>query len=79
MPLQGFMQIPMAFVNEAKHDVKHTQGNASTLILAVVAPDQRKPTKRHIDDKVKHKEIRKFRPIILTSQVNLFLCNAPSL
>ncbi|UZP36847.1 hypothetical protein NXS19_004663 [Fusarium pseudograminearum] len=65
--------------NDLWKDVKHTQGNKNTLILAVVAPGQRKPMKRLIDDKVKHKKIREFRPITFSRQVNLFLRKTPRL
>ncbi|KAF4456707.1 hypothetical protein F53441_1263 [Fusarium austroafricanum] len=50
-------------------DVKKTQGNPSTLILAVVAPEQRKPMKKIIDEKIKKKKIRS--SVIVTTQEQL--------
>ncbi|EMT71924.1 hypothetical protein FOC4_g10003767 [Fusarium odoratissimum] len=50
-------------------DVKSTEGNPSALVLALVAPEQRKAMKKLIDDKVKKKKIRS--SVIVTTQDQL--------
>ncbi|VTO87317.1 unnamed protein product [Fusarium graminearum] len=62
--------------NDLWANIRLTQGNTSTLILAVVAPDQIKPMKRIIDEKAKENKIREFRPIILSRHVDLLLCES---
>ncbi|SPJ71338.1 uncharacterized protein FTOL_01066 [Fusarium torulosum] len=50
-------------------DVKSTEGNPSTLVLALVVPDQRKAMKKLIDDKVKKRKIRS--TVVVTTQDQL--------
>ncbi|KAF5722729.1 hypothetical protein FMUND_2606 [Fusarium mundagurra] len=50
-------------------DVKATEGNPSTLVLALVAPEQRKAMRKLIDDKVKKKKIRS--SVVVTTQDQL--------
>ncbi|KAF5648929.1 hypothetical protein F52700_747 [Fusarium sp. NRRL 52700] len=50
-------------------DVKATEGNSSTLVLALVAPEQRKAMRKLIDDKAKKKKIRS--SVIVTTQNQL--------
>ncbi|KAF4502604.1 hypothetical protein FAGAP_1190 [Fusarium agapanthi] len=50
-------------------DVKSTEGNPSTLVLALVAPEQRKAMRKLIDDKIKKKKIRS--SIVVTTQGQL--------
>ncbi|KAF5230126.1 hypothetical protein FAUST_9986 [Fusarium austroamericanum] len=66
---QAELDIYQSQNNDLWKDVKHTQGNKNTLILAVVAPDQRKPMKRLIDDKAKHKKIQS--SVVVTTQDQL--------
>ncbi|CAF3488150.1 unnamed protein product [Fusarium graminearum] len=66
---QAELDIYQSQNNDLWKDVKHTQGNKSTLILAVVAPDQRKPMKRLIEDKAKHKKIQS--SVVVTTQDQL--------
>ncbi|PNP73542.1 hypothetical protein FNYG_13136 [Fusarium nygamai] len=50
-------------------DVKATEGNPSTLVLALVAPEQRKAMRKLIDDKIKKKKIRS--SVVVTTQDQL--------
>ncbi|CAG1963085.1 unnamed protein product [Fusarium graminearum] len=63
--------------NDLWANIRYTQGNTSTLILAVVVPDQIKPMKRLIAEKTKENKIREFRPIILSHYVYLLPCESP--
>lgn len=50
-------------------DVKVTEGNPSTLVLALVAPEQRKAMRKLIEDKIKKKKIRS--SVVVTTQDEL--------
>ncbi|WXC58367.1 hypothetical protein SNK03_004265 [Fusarium graminearum] len=55
--------------NDLWANIRLTQGNTSTLILAVVAPDQIKPMKRIIDKKAKENKIQS--SVVVTTQEQL--------
>ncbi|CZS79593.1 unnamed protein product [Fusarium graminearum] len=55
--------------NDLWANIRLTQGNTSTLILAVVAPDQIKPMKRIIDEKAKENKIQS--SVVVTTQEQL--------
>ncbi|CAG2018189.1 unnamed protein product [Fusarium graminearum] len=55
--------------NDLWANIRHTQGNTSTLILAVVVPDQIKPMKRLIAEKTKENKIQS--SVVVTTQEQL--------
>ncbi|KAF5989465.1 hypothetical protein FBULB1_893 [Fusarium bulbicola] len=57
-------------------DVKATEGNSSTLVLALVAPEQRKAMRKLIDAKAKKKKIRSSVVVTTQDQLQEHLGNA---